>query len=198
MSRVLFRRIPVIAMSAVVALAAVGAALGADRVPVKSIDDTSTSLVNRIGAVDNVVAAMDARISRILGSLPEGHPPSPILEGLTATQASLHILIATIDSRRCTTDGPIGSGDASLADADVFAGDLTATGLTNQLSSVRNVLGEANGRLVRIAGAFPPGPPVRELDVALTAVRSSAASGYDAIAVRIGGDLHPPSPCHGA
>ncbi len=130
--------------------------------------------------------------------MPVGHPPSPILEALTATQASLHTLIATIDSRLCNTDGGIGVGDASLADSDAFAGDLTTSGLTNQLGSVRTVLAEATGRLVRIGGAFPPGPLVRELDVALSAVRHGAAAGYDAIAVRIDGGFHPPSPCHTA
>jgi hypothetical protein len=183
-------------MAAVVALVAVGTALGADRIPVRSVDDTSISLVHRIGAVDNVVVAMGARIDRILGSLPEGHPPSPILEALTATQGSLHTLIATIDTRLCTTDGVVGPGDASLADSDTFAGDTSASGLTNQLGSVRTVLAEANGRLVRIAGAFPPGPPVREIHDALTAVRHSAAVGFDAIAGRLGGAIYPPSPCH--
>lgn len=198
MSRSLTRRIAVISMPFVIALVSVGPAIGAERIPVKSIDDTSTSLVNRLDSVDNVVVAMDGRIERILGSLPDGHPPSPILEALTATQGSLHTLIATIDSRLCTTDGVIGTGDASLADSDVFAGDASSTGLTNQLGSVRTVLAEANGRLVRIAGAFPPGPPVRELDDALTAVRGSAAAGFDAIAVRLGGAVHSPSPCHSA
>jgi hypothetical protein len=164
---------------------------------VRSVDDVSLSIVNRIGAVDNVVGAMDARIDRIVGSLPEGHPPSPILEGLTATQASFHTLIATIDSRLCSQDATYGAGDASLADADVFAEDRTSAGLTNQLGSVRTVLGEANGRLIGIIGFFAPGPPVRELEDALTAVRQSSAAGFDAIAVRIGTDIHPPSPCHG-
>lgn len=190
------RRIAALSLGAVIVLGTTVTALGADRIPVKSIDDTSTSLVNRIGAIDNVVVAMDARIDRILGALPESHPPSPIFEALTATQASLDTLISTIDNRLCSTDGVIGTGDASLADADVFAGDVTSSGLTNQLSSVRTVLGEANGRLVRIAGAFPPGPPILELDVALSAVRNSSAAGYDAIAGRLDEGIHPPSPCH--
>jgi hypothetical protein len=198
MSRSLARLIAVVSLSAVIGLVASGTALGADRIPVSSVDNTNLSLVNRIGAVDNVVGAMDARIDRILGSLPEDHPPSPILEGLTATQGSLITLITTIDNRLCTTDGTIGSGDASLADSDVFAGDLTSTGLTNQLGAVRTVLAEANGRLVRIVGALPPGPPTSELDAALSAVRYSAAGGFDAIAVRLGGGHHPPSPCDGA
>jgi hypothetical protein len=78
------------------------------------------------------------------------------------------------------------------------AGDGTTVGLTNQLGSVRSVLTEANGRLIRIGSAYPAGPPVRELDEALTAVRNSAAAGYDAIAARLGWDFHPPSPCHPA
>lgn len=89
----------------------------------------------------------------------------------------------------------IGSGDASLADGDVYAADATATGLTNQLGSVSRVLAEANGRLVRISGAMPPGPPVDELHHALTAVRDSSAAGFEAITDRLGDGVHPPSPC---
>jgi hypothetical protein len=171
-------------------------AVAADRVPVQSVDDSSLSIVNRIGAVDNVVRAMDARIDRIIGSLPDGHPPSPIFEGLTASQASMHTLIATIDARLCSQDATFGSGDASLADGDVFAEDRTASGLTNQLGSIRTVLAEANGRLIRIIGSMPSGPPTRELEDAFTTVRHNSAAGFDAIAVRIGADIHPPSPCH--
>ena len=190
---------PLVAIVSIVvcaSLTATAVALATDRVPVQSVDDASLSIVNRIGAVDNVVGAMDARIGRIIGSLPEGHPPSPIFESLTATQASLHTLIATIDTRLCSQDATYGSGDASLADGDVFAEDRTASGLTNQLGSVRSVLSEANGRLIRIIGSFPPGPPSAEIEDALTAVRHSSAAGFDAIAVRIGVDIHPPSPCH--
>jgi hypothetical protein len=43
---------------------------------------------------------------------------------------------------------------------------------------------------------MPPGSPTREIEDALMAVRHSSAAGFDAIAVRIGGDIHPPSPCH--
>jgi hypothetical protein len=45
---------------------------------------------------------------------------------------------------------------------------------------------------------MPSGLPVQELDDALTAVRQTAAAGFDAIAIRIGTDIHPPSPCHSA
>jgi hypothetical protein len=196
-TRVPARLIAIVSIVACVSLAMAGSTLGTDRVPVKSVDDTSLSIVNRIGAADNVVGAMDARIDRIVGSLPEGHPPAPIFEGLTATQTSLHALIATIDTRLCFQDATYGSGDASLADGDVFAEDSTSSGLTNQLGSVRTVLAEANGRLVRVIGSMPSGPPVAELVDALTAVRHSASAGFDAIAVRLGGDIHPPSPCHG-
>jgi hypothetical protein len=196
MIRLPARLVAIVSVVACVSLVTAAGAGASDRVPVQSVDDPGLSLVNRIGAVDNVVAAMDARIDRIIGSLPEGHPPAPIFESLTATQTSLHTLIATIDTRLCSQDGTYGSGDASLADGDVFAEDRTTTGLTNQLGSVRTVLAEANGRLIRIIGSMPPGPPVRELDDALMAVRQASAFGFDAIAVRIGVDIHPPSPCH--
>jgi hypothetical protein len=196
MTRFPARLVAIVSIFACISLLTAAGAVASDRVPVRSVDDASLSLVNRIGAVDNVVGAMDARIDRIIGSLPEGHPPAPIFESLTATQASLHTLIATIDTRLCSQDAAYGSGDASLADGDVFAEDQTASGLTNQLGSVRSVLSEANGRLIRIIGSFPPGPPTREIEDALTAVRHSSAAGFDAIAVRIGVEIHPPSPCH--
>lgn len=196
MTRFPARLVTIVSIVACLSLAAASAAVAADRVPVQSVDNTSLSIANRIGAVDNVVGAMDTRIDRIIGSLPEGHPPSPIFESLTATQTSLHTLIATIDTRLCSQDATYGSGDASLADGDVFAEDRTTSGLTNQLDSVRKVLAEANGRLIRITGALPPGPPTREIEDALTAVRHTSAAGFDAIAVRIGVDVHPPSPCH--
>jgi hypothetical protein len=192
------RLIAIVSILACMSLLEASGAVAADRVPVRSVDDTSLSIVNRIAAVDNVVGAMDSRLDRIIGSLPEGHPPAPIFESLTATQASLNTLIATIDTRLCSQDGTYGSGDASLADGDVFAEDLTTSGLTNQLGSVRTVLAEANGRLVRIIGSIPAGPPTFELDAALSAVRHTSAAGFDAIAVRLGGDMHPPSPCHTA
>jgi hypothetical protein len=196
MTRIPARFIAIVSIVACASLLTAAGASASDRVPVQSVDDTGLSLVNRIGAVDNVVGAMDARIDRIIRSLPEGRPPAPIFENMTATQASLHTLIATIDTRLCSQDGTYGSGDASLADGDVFAEDRTATGLTNQLGSVRTVLAEANGRLIRIIGSLPPGLPTWDLEDALTAVRHTAAAGFDAIAVRIGTDIHPPSPCH--
>ena len=196
MTRLPVRLVAIVSIVACIGLVTAAGAVASDRLPVRSVDDTSLSIVNRIGAVDNVVGAMDARIDRIIGSLPDGHPPAPIFESLTATQASLHTLIATIDTRLCSQDSTYGSGDASLADGDVFAEDRTASGLTNQLGSVRSVLSEANGRLIRVIGSFPPGPPTREIEDALTAVRHSSAAGFDAIAVRIGVEIHPPSPCH--
>ena len=196
MTRLPVRLVAIVSIVACIGFVTAAGAVASDRLPVRSVDDTSLSIVNRIGAVDNVVGAMDARIDRIIGSLPDGHPTAPIFESLTATQASLHTLIATIDTRLCSQDSTYGSGDASLADGDVFAENRTASGLTNQLGSVRSVLSEANGRLIRIIGSIPPGPPTREIEDALTAVRHSSAAGFDAIAVRIGVEIHPPSPCH--
>jgi hypothetical protein len=194
MSRFPVRLIGAISLAAVVGLGAVGSAVAGDRIPVSSVDNTGLSLVNRIAAVDNVVVAMDGRIVRILSALPASHPPSPILEALTATRSSLGTIIGTIDAQLCNQD-VIGSGDASLADGDVYAADATATGLTNQLGSVSRVLTEANGRLVRISSAIPPGPPTDELHSALTAVRDSSVAGFDAISVSLGDAIHPPSPC---
>lgn len=185
-----------VAASTVVASSLFAAAVAAgDRIPVSSVDDTSISIANRIGAVDNVVVAVDGRLGRILAALPEGRPPTPIFESLDATRVSLDGIIRTVDARLCTTDGVIGSGDASLADGDVYASDSSSTGLLNQLSSVRGVLSEANGRLIRIYGAYPPGPSVDEARAALVAVRSHAVAGFEAISSRLGDAIHPPSPC---
>jgi hypothetical protein len=182
--------------STIVAASLLAAAVAAgDRIPVSSVDDTSISIANRIGAVDNVVVAVDGRLDRILAALPPGPPVVPVSDGLVATRQSLGVIVNTVDARLCTTDGVIGTGDASLADGDVYASDSSSTGLLNQLSSVRGVLSEANGRLVRIYGAFPPGPPTDDVRAALTAVRTHAVAGFDAIASRLGDTIHPPSPC---
>lgn len=190
------RAIGPIVVALVFLLASAAVALGAAaRIPVSSVDDSGTSLVNRIGAVDNVVVAMGDRLDRILGSLAEGHPPAPIFESLVATRSSLEVLIGTIDNRICNTDGVIGSGDAALADSDAFAADASSTGILNQLSSVRGVIGEANGRLIRIYGVIPPGLPTAELRSALITVRGHAVADFEAIGSRLGDAIHPPSPC---
>ena len=80
MTRLPARLIAVVSILACMSLFEASGAVAADRVPVRSIDDTSLSIVNRIAAVDNVVGAMDSRLDRIIGSLPEGHPPAPIFE----------------------------------------------------------------------------------------------------------------------
>ena len=95
----------------------------------------------------------------------------------------------------CTQDGVIGTGDASLVDGDAFASDTSSTGLVNQLSSVRAVGSEANARLIRIYGSFPPGPPTDEARTALIALRSDAIAGFEAITSRLGDAVFPPSPC---
>ena len=185
------RLVAILSLTGVLAAGIGASVLAGDRIPVTSVDDTSLPVINRIGAVDNVVVAMDARLGRILAALPDGHPPAPIFESLVTTRSSLGSLIATIDTQLCNTDAVTGSGDASLSDGDLYASDTTATGLTSQLSSVRTVLGQANGRLVRIAGAIPPGPPTREVP----AVRTSSTTGFEAITDRLGDAIHAPASC---
>jgi len=192
MSRFPYRRLAAVALVATLSLATAATALGAtDRIPVSSTDNTSLSIVNRIGAVDNVVLAMNGRLDRILGSVLPEHPPAPIFEA----RSSLGTLIGTIDAQLCNTDGVIGTADASLADGDVFASDLSTTGLDNQLTSVSRVLVEANGRLVRILGSHPPSPIAPDVQNAMSAVRGHAAAGFEAITNRLGDAIHPPSPC---
>lgn len=183
-----------VASSLLIGLMAGGGALASDRIPVSSLDDVNLSVANRIGAVDNVVVAMNGRLGRILSALPEGHPPSPIFESLDATRSVFGTLVATIDSRLCNQDAILGSGDSSLADGDVYAGDPSSSGLLNQLGSVRRVLSEANGRLVRILGSHPPGP-IDEARSGLITVRASVVAGYEGITGRLGDGIHPPSPC---
>ncbi|MDP9227007.1 MAG: hypothetical protein M3P18_24820 [Actinomycetota bacterium] len=195
MSHHLSRLITIVSLASIVSLAAAANTFGADRIPVSSVDDPSLSIANRISAVDNVVVAIDGRLQRIIGAYPPGPPVIPVVDSLSATRQALGTIVATVDSRLCTQDAAIGQGDASLADGDVFAGDSSNTGLLNQLSSVRGVLAEANGRLVRIYGAFPPGPPVDEARTALIHVRNDAVAGFEAITARLGDAIHPPSPC---
>ena len=140
------------ALSATLLLSAVLAAtvVAGDRIPISSVDDGSLSQANRISAVDNVIVAIEGRLQRIIGAIPPGPPVIPVSDGLSATRQSLGTIIGTVDSRLCTQDGVFGQGDASLADGDAFATDASSTGLVNQLSSVRGVVSEANGRLIRI------------------------------------------------
>ncbi|HEX2754088.1 MAG TPA: hypothetical protein VHM48_01420 [Candidatus Limnocylindrales bacterium] len=166
-----------------------------ERIPVSSVDDQSLSISNRIAAVDHVVLAMGGRLDRIVASLPADHPPVPILGGLISTRSTIGTLIETIDAQVCNQDGVTGTGDSSLADADAFAQDSSSTGLLNQLSSVRGVLAEGRGRLIRIAGAYPAGPPVDEVRNALLTVRSDAVIAFETVNVRIDDGNHPPSPC---
>jgi hypothetical protein len=191
-----FRSALVGALSATVVASSLLAAavLGADRIPVSSIDDLSVSVVNRTAAVDNVVVALDARLGRIIGAYPPGPPVIPLDDSLRATRQSLGTIVGTVDSLMCTQNAVIGTGDASLADADVFASDASSTGLLNQLSSVRGVASEANGRLFTIFGAHPPAP-IDEVRTALIGVRGDAIAGFEAITSRLGDAVHPPSPC---
>lgn len=181
------------ALSAMVVLAA--AVSATDRIAITSLDDASASMANRITAVDRVVVALDARLQRIVGAFPPGPPVTPVADGLRATRQSLGTIVGSVDARLCTQDAVIGLGDASLADGDVFASDISSTGLVNQLSSVRAVAAEANARLLRIYGAYPAGPPVDEARTALIAVRNDTVAAFVAITDRLGDAVFPASPC---
>ncbi len=49
--------------------------------------------------------------------------------------------------------------------------------------------------MVRIIGALPPGPPTRDVQDALVHAWLDAAADFDAITIRLGDGVHPPSPC---
>jgi hypothetical protein len=195
MSRI--RSLLFLALSAsVVAISLMAVPVAAlDRIPISSVDDTNASFANRISAVDTVVVAIDARLDRILAAMPPGPPALPSSDSLVATRQSFGAIVWTVDARLCTTDVVIGPAAASLADGDIYASDASSTGLLNQLSSVRGVLSEADGRLMRINGAYPPGPPSNEVRTALISVRSHAVAGFEAITGRLGDATHPPGPC---
>jgi hypothetical protein len=180
------------------ALAFVAAApAAAERLPVSSRDDATDSLSNRISAVANVVATMDGRVQRIEASVPPSPvlPPSPIYPALVTVQDAAAALLASSGGIACAAQGAAAAtGEDTIADDDARAEDTSSEGIVGQLNAVATVLGEANGRLTRIAAlvGVSPGPPEIE---AAGAAWAQAAAIFNRTADLLANANHtPPSP----
>src|SRR6266508_3579452 len=179
----------------VCALALVAAApASAERLPVSSRDDQADSLSNRIDAVANVVATMDARVQRIEAFLPPRPivPPSPIYPALVSVQNAASALLATSGGIACATQGAAATtGEDTIADDDTRAEDTSSEGIVGQLNAVATVLAQANARLTRIAALVGgnPGPPNIE---AANAVWAEAAAIFNRTADLLANAGHTP------
>jgi hypothetical protein len=169
----------------------------AERVPVSSRDNETAALANRIAAVADVVATMDARLQRIEPFLPPRPivPASPVYPALVSAEENAAALLATAGGIACGSAGASAtSGGESIADDDSRAEDFTTEGLVGQLDAVATVLAQANTRLTRIGAlvGVSPSPIVIE---AATAVWGEAAAIFDRAADLLANAVHtPPSP----
>ena len=190
------RRKLTLTVSTLVAVGALAAPAGAERLPVDSRHDETASLAGRIDAIANVVAVMGQRIVRI-GDL-AGSAPGPPNEPLLAAQANA-LAIADLAEELLCPSGRIvaGGGEVLIADDDRDAADTSATGLANQAEAVATVLAQAQRRLATIADAVlvSPGPPDEPETAALTALYAEAAAIVNRISDLLGLDLLlPPGP----
>jgi hypothetical protein len=189
-------------MAAIVALAlALPAGAGAgNRIPVNSVDDTTSSTAYRIAAVTSIVIATNARVDRVAVAWPP-NPCAVITEPTELCSAALGVVGAYAELGQAIADVCAGSplsgpGDAVISDADAYAADTTSAGIANQLASIRTVLGNANDRLGGIQ--MPnPGPPGGPEAAALNALSVAIfAGGTDALGLVGGGGFDwPPNPC---
>jgi hypothetical protein len=167
-----------LAACAALTLALVAAAPAAgERLPVSSRDDETAALANRIVAVADVVATMDARLQRIEPFLPPRPvlPPSPVYPALVSAQDASAALLASAGGIACGTPVAGASGGALVADDDGRAEDTSSEGLVEQLGAVATVLGQANARLTGIAALVGSSPGSAEVDAA-SAVWAQAAT----------------------
>jgi hypothetical protein len=187
------RIIPVLAC----ALVLVAAAPAAERLPVDSRDDATAATSNRIAAVADVVATMDARMGRIEVFLPPRPvlPPSPVYPALVSVQDAASALLASSRAIACATQGATGvSGGDTIADDDGRAEDTTSEGIVGQLGAVATVLGQANARLTGIAELVGASPGPSEIDAAVALFAQAAAIFNRTADLLANADQVPPSP----
>jgi hypothetical protein len=189
-------------MAALVALAlALPADAGAaNRVPVNSVDDTTSPTANRIAAVTSIVIATNARVDRVVLAFPP-NPCALITEPTAVCDAAIDVIGAYSELGQAVADACAGSplsgpGDAVISDADAYAADTTAAGIANQLASIRTVLGNANDRLGGIRTPNP-GPPEGPEAAALNALSVAIFEGGTEALGLVGGSGfdYPPNPC---
>ncbi len=182
----------------VCALALVAAApASAERLPVSSRDDQADSLSNRIDAVANVVATMDARVQRIEAFLPPRPivPPSPIYPALVSVQNAASALLATSGGIACSTQGAAAAtGGDTIADDDARAEDVSGDGLVEQLDVVATVVGQANARLIGIAQIVGSNSGPSEIEAAAAVWAQAAAIFNRTVDLLANTNYTPPSP----
>jgi hypothetical protein len=163
------------------------------RIPVNSTDDPASPTANRIDAVTNIVEATNARLERVASAYPP-NPCADITEPTAFCDAAIGAFAAYLTlgqsvADACAAEALDGPGDAVITDADVYASDMSATGLANQLTSIVVVLGNADDRLGGIL-VPNPGPPEAPVTTALGVLYAAIADGGTVA----GGLLHPPDP----
>jgi len=188
------RTIPILAC----ALALVAAAPAtADRLPVSTRDDETAALANRISALAEVVATMDGRLQRIEAFTPLSPilPPSPIYPALVSVQDAAAALLATSGALACDLPAPeAATGGETITDDDSRAEDLSSEGLVEQLGAVATLLGQANGRLTRIAQLVGGSPGSADTEAANTVWAQVAAIFNRTATLLANADQLPPSP----
>jgi hypothetical protein len=191
-------RVPVAVIAAllVLSVALPGVAGAGGRIPVNSTDDPGQPIANRIDAVTSIVLATNARLERVVVAW----PPNPCLEigplcdSAFEALAAYETLGSSVDAvcRARTIDGAV---RATIADGDLYAADMTANGIANQMASIATVLGNADGRLGVISPE--PGPPDAPARAALQSLYAAISTGGTAAGgwVSPDGILWPPNPC---
>ena len=191
----------------VAVLLATGAAGAEERYPVRSTDDATSSFVNRISAVGNVLIPLGARLERISADWFESSPGPP--DAGSPFELASQAVLAEADSLAADA-ATVCSGEdigiprergATIADDDTFAADGSTTGLINQTGAVTIVLREADDRLKAISTDWfegTPGPPNAPEQQELAAVYDAAVGIAFGAATILDQSYLPPNPvCQG-
>lgn len=187
----------VIATLLALSVALPGGAEAESRMPVNSTDDPGQPVANRIDAVTSIVLVTNARLERVRVAF----PPNPVCPELgqvcpsaDSTLAAYEALGASVDAV-CSARPIDGAARTTIADADLYATDMTATGLAYQLISIATVLGSADARLGVI---YPsPGPATAPVEAALHSLYEAISAGGEVAGALVypDGVAWPPNPC---
>ena len=177
------------------------------RIPVNSVDDPGQPVANRVAAVENIVLATNARLGRVSTMLPNPGPPGEptlLVDAIIAAHLAYAALANDIVAV-CNGRPIVGTGAATISDADGYATDTSQTGIARQVGSIATVLTNADRRLGRIFvppnPIYPePGPPGAPTLAALGSLFVAVSEGDEALAEWLGvppNPVYPPNPCVG-